>query len=234
LRRILQQTVQPDETVLWVTPEDQEQLPAGVLALQRSGLTIRKARDLCSYKKIIPALERYPESFIITLDDDLAYPLDTIEPLVVHYQNSTEILCRRAHKVTYDATGKPLLYNQWELETRDISGPDLFPTGGAGTLYPPGALAPEVLEEEVFARIAPIADDVWLFWMGRLAGSTVRRVGPRYAVRPWPGCHEQGLWANHNANGGNDRVIAALTARYGSPFGHGREGRGLDRVRLAP
>jgi hypothetical protein len=218
LRRILQQTVKPDETVLWVAPEDREQLPAGVLALQRSGLTIRDARDLRSYKKIIPALEHYPDSFIITLDDDLVYPLDTIEPLIVRYQNPTEILCRRAHKITFDAAGEPLPYGQWQFETPDVYGPDLFPTGGTGTLYPPRTLAPEVLEEPTFTALAPIADDLWLFWMGRLAGSTVRRVGPRYALQAWPGCREQGLWVKHNANGGNDRVIAALTAHYGSPF----------------
>jgi hypothetical protein len=224
LRRILQQTVQPEETVLWVTPEDRERLPAGVLALQRRGLTIREAGELRSYKKIVPALEHYPESFIITLDDDLAYPLNTIEPLVVDYRSPTEILCRRAHKVTFDAAGKPLPYQQWQFETSDVSGSDIFPTGGAGTLYPPRTLAPEVSEEPTFTTLAPIADDVWLFWMGRLAGSAVRRVGPRYALQPWPGCHEQGLWVTHNANGGNDRVIAALTARYGTPFGQGSPG----------
>ena len=221
LRRILQQTVQPDETVLWVTPEDRAQLPAGVLALQRSGLTIREVRDLRSYKKIIPALEHYPESFIITLDDDMAYPLDIIEPLIIHYRSPTEILCRRAHKVTCDAVGNPLPYNQWQFETPNVSGPDLFPTGCAGILYPPRTLAPEVLEEPTFTTLAPTGDNVWLFWMGRLAGSTVRRIDPHYALQLWPGCHEQGLWVNHNANGGNDRAIAALTARYGSPFGQG-------------
>jgi hypothetical protein len=221
LRRILQQSVQPDEAVLWISTEDRQHLPEGVLALQRSGLTVRETRDIRSYKKIIPTLEHYPDSFIITLDDDLVYPLDTIEPLVVQYRSPTEILCRRAHKIFYDAVGKPLPYNQWQLETSDESAPDLFPTGGAGALYPPRTLASEVLEEPTFTTLAPMADDIWLFWMGRLAGSTVRRVGSRYALVPWPGCHEQGLWVNENANGGNDRVITALTARYGSPFGQG-------------
>jgi hypothetical protein len=221
LRRILQQSVQPDETVLWLTEEDKKQLPRGVLALQRCGLTIRVTRDLRSYKKFIPSLEHYPDSFIITLDDDLAYPLEVIEPLIVHYRSPIEILCRRAHKITYDATGKPLPYSQWQFETADESGPDLFPTGGSGVLYPPRTLAPEVLDASTFSTLAPLADDVWLFWMERLAGTTIRRVGPRYALQPWPGCHEQGLWVNHNANGGNDRVIAALTARYGLPSGQG-------------
>jgi hypothetical protein len=155
LRRILQQSIQPDETVLWLAEKDKERLSEGVLALQRCGLTIRITKDIRSYKKIIPALEHYPDSFIITLDDDIAYPLDTIEPLVVHYRSSTEILCRRAHKITYDAIGKLLPYNQWQHETLDESGPDLFPTGCGGTLYPPRTLSSEVLQEPYLARLRP-------------------------------------------------------------------------------
>ncbi len=115
LRRILQQSVQPDETVLWVSTRDRQHLPEGVLALQRSGLTIRETRDVRSYKKIIPTLEHYPESFIITLDDDTAYPLDTIEPLVINYRSPSEILCRRANQITFDDSGKPKPYSQWQF-----------------------------------------------------------------------------------------------------------------------
>ena len=239
LRRILQQSVQPDETVLWVSPEDRQHLPEGVLALQHSGLTIRETRDIRSYKKIIPALEHYPDSFVITLDDDTAYPLDTIEPLIANYRSPSEILCRRAHRVMFDESGCPKPYNQWKWETSHESGWDLVATGGAGSLYPPHSLAREVLDEATFTVLAPFADDIWLFWMEHLAGSTVRRVGPRYALQPWPGCNEQGLWVNYNANDGNDRVIAALTARYGSPFEHGpvsgptREREGTDCLRGA-
>jgi hypothetical protein len=217
LRRILQQSVQPDDTILWIAPEDLQHLPKGVLALRHSGLTIRETRDIRSYKKIIPALQNYPDSFIITLDDDLAYPLDTIEPLVTNYRSSSEILCRRAHRITFDDSGNLKPYNQWQFESPRESGSDLFATGGAGALYPPRCLAPEVLDEATFTTLAPLADDIWLFWMEHLAGSALRRVGLRHAPQPWPGCNEQGLWVNHNAQGGNDRVIAALTARYGLP-----------------
>ena len=87
-----------------------------------------------------------------------------------------------------------------------------------GILYPPGALAPEVLNESVFTALAPFTDDIWLFWMARLAGSVVRKVGSKRAQRMWPGCDEQGLAVTCNMNGGNDIAIAALTERYGSPL----------------
>jgi hypothetical protein len=108
-------------------------------------------------------------------------------------------------------------------------------SGVGGVLYPPGSLAPEVLDEATFVALAPLADDIWLFWMERIAGSAIRRLGARYALRPWPGCHEQGLWVTENENGGNDWVIAALTAHYGWPHGHGmvrvsNEARGRERT----
>lgn len=218
LRRILQQSVEPDETVLWVSPEDRRQLPEGVLALQHCGLTVRVSKEIRSYMKIIPTLERYPDSFIVTLDDDTAYPLDTVETLVAAYRTNKEILCRRAHRITFDESGNPKPYTQWEFETPQESGSDFFATGVGGVLYPPNSLASETLNEAAFTLLAPFADDLWLFWMGRLSGSRVRRVGPRYPLQTWPGCHEQGLWANHNEAGGNDPVVVALIARYGSPF----------------
>ena len=218
LRRILQQSVEPDETVLWVSPEARQLLPDGVLELQHSGLTIRETRDIRSYTKIIPTLTHYPDSFIVTFDDDTAYPLDVIEVFVANYRSNREILCRRAHKVTFREDGSPDYYTHWQFETPQEEGDDLFPTGVGGIFYPPHSLAPDVFDEATFTSLAPFADDVWLYWMERRAGSTVRRVGPRYALQTWPGCNEQGLFVRHNADGGNDPVIAALIAHFGAPF----------------
>jgi hypothetical protein len=221
LRRILDQTMMPDETVLWISPEDSEYLPDGVTELQLSRLSIQITKDLGSYKKIIPALKRYPDSFIITLDDDQIYPRDVIEPLVTNYRSPTEILCRRAHEVQFDSNGRPLPYLQWRLEIHDKhDGPNLFPTSGAGVLYPPKVLAPQVLDEAQIQRLAPTSDDIWLFWMGRLAGRKVRLVGRPWPLAMWPGSDEVQLAYGNTTGGGNDRAIVAMMAHYGSPFDH--------------
>ncbi|TDV14401.1 class I SAM-dependent methyltransferase [Paraburkholderia caballeronis] len=217
LRRILQQSVTPDETVLWISAKDSEHLPDGVVQLQRNGLSIQITSDIGSYKKIIPALKRYPDSFILTLDDDQIYPLDVIEPLVACYRSPSEILCRRAHRIRFDADGKPLPYMQWQHEYQDDEeSPDLFATGVCGVLYPPKSLAPQVLDDEQFKRLAPRADDIWLFWMGRLAGSKVRRVGRHWQNVMWPGAEASSLM-HYNWNGGNDAQIAAMIMQYGFP-----------------
>lgn len=217
LRRILQQSVAPDETVLWVSPQDAAVLPRGVVELQRSGLTIQVTKDLRSYTKIIPALQRYPGSFILTLDDDQIYPLDVIEPLIANYRSPFEILCRRAHRITFGAEGKPLPYMQWQHEYQEDSDcPDLFATGVCGVLYPPRVLPKEVMDEVQFLRLAPYADDVWLYWMARRAKRKIRRVGRFWQNVMWPGAETASLMS-HNWSGGNDEQIAAMIEHFGFP-----------------
>ncbi|WP_250865918.1 class I SAM-dependent methyltransferase [Caballeronia sp. INSB1] len=217
LRRILQQSVVPDETVLWISPRDAEHLPSSVIELQRCGLSIQITKDIRSYKKIIPALKQYPESFIITLDDDQIYPLDVLEPLIANYRSPTEVLCRRAHRIKFDERGAPLPYMQWQHEHQENDDcPDLFATGVCGILYPPHVLPPETLDEAKFLQLAPHADDIWLYWMARLANRNIRLVGRPWQNVMWPGAETSSLM-NFNWNGGNDTQIAAMVEHFGVP-----------------
>ena len=102
-------------------------------------------RRLRSYKKIIPALEAFPQAFIVTADDDLYYPRDWLTKLVGGFApNERVIACVRAHKPEMSrGTFGPYSSWTWEFVTSGEVRDDLFPTGGAGALYPPGSLAPE-------------------------------------------------------------------------------------------
>jgi len=71
IKCLLRQTVKPDAIVLWIASGDRSKLPDAVTRLERDGLTIACCDNLRSYKKIIPALERYPNAFIVAADDDL-------------------------------------------------------------------------------------------------------------------------------------------------------------------
>lgn len=220
LLRLLQQTAQPDILVLWVSPEDNEKLPPGVVALEKHGLTIRLARDLGPFTKIIPALREHPDDFIITVDDDQIYPLELVEQLTRPYRSPKEILCRRAHEVALGANREILPYHQWHYEIQDQrDGADIFFTGVSGVLYPPRSLSEKVFDENAFTSLTPKADDVWLYWMALLNGCTVRRVGPPGRIVDWPGSQDGALWYENVANGGNDRQIAAMVKAYGLPLG---------------
>jgi len=218
LKCLLAQSIKADRTILWIAHEDMASLPKSITGLQAHGLEIRPCKDIRSYKKIIPALVAFPEAFIATADDDVYYSADWLEKMVSHAGSGT-IVCHRAHMVGFDEAGNLQPYDQWHFDEKSAS-PILFPTGVGGVLYAPGSLAPEVLEEAEFMRLCPIADDVWLFWMGRRAGSSYVTAGTNWSPVTWKGTQASALYLTNVGQGGNDEQIKGMIRTYGNPFGH--------------
>jgi hypothetical protein len=226
LRSLLNQNMRADAIMLWVAHADRAALPQEVLALQELGVGIRYCDDLRSYKKIIPLLQQAAQEgrqdFIVTVDDDTYYPPDWLARLVaqaVAYPG--HIIAHRAHEVRLDAQGAPLPYRKWNRRITSMQGlvPALiFPTGVGGVLYPPGVFHTEVLDEEKFRRLAPMADDVWLYWMWRMNGKLAQLVEgeshmPVFAQ--WPSSQSGALRASNAHQGGNDVQIRNMVAAYG-------------------
>ncbi|WP_406735721.1 glycosyltransferase family 2 protein [Thioclava sp. GXIMD4215] len=218
LRSILTQSVAPDEVILWLEPGHEEQLPPAIRALP--GLSIRSHEFLRSYMKIIPTLLAYPEATIVTFDDDVYYPRDWLERLVEAAKASPrQIMVHRAHRFTV-RDGQPLPYGAWQKNISETeSAADVFLTGVHGVLYPPHSLYKDVTRKELFMTLAPMADDVWLYWMARMQGTLIRHVGGRTRIIEWPGSQEVSL-KSFNINEetrGNDQAIAGMMGHYGLP-----------------
>jgi len=217
LKCLLSQTLKADAVVLWIAHEDASSLTNGILSLRPSGLEIRLCDDVKSYKKIIPSIEAFPDSYIATADDDVYYRSTWLEELVsARTGDKNEVVCHRAHKISFDACGKPLPYQEWDFDTSSVQrSPAIFPTGGGGVLYPPGIFDPQVTDKTLFTSLCPTADDIWLYWMMRLKGGTARRLGP-FRMMDWPGSQHVALWAV-NLSGANDYAIARMIEHFGFP-----------------
>lgn len=218
LGALLAQTVRADATILWLGQGDAERLPPEVLALRAHGLEVRETRDLRSFTKVVPALLAFPDAAIATADDDLPYPGDWLEGLTAAARGDARAVpCHRAHRIVL-ADGRPAPYAAWTRNLpRPERGPLVFPTGVMGVLYPPGSLHEDAARPDLFQELCPTADDVWLWWMHRMAGRTAAKIGGRARVVDWPGSQETALRAFNLAGDGNDRAVAAMTARYGLP-----------------
>jgi hypothetical protein len=219
LKSILDQGVRPDRTILWIAHADWDALTPEILKLRDFGLSIERCDDVRSYNKIIPALEHYPQAFIITVDDDLYYAPDMVRRLTEGYMSGPPVICaQRAHGIERRGDGRMAPYDTWEGYIAAPGEPPstntIFPTGVGGVLYPPGSLAPETTDRALFTRLCPKADDVWLYWMGRRAGSLYRQVGPIFSQIMWDGSQDVSLYSS-NAAGGNDEQIAAMEAHFG-------------------
>jgi Glycosyl transferase family 2 len=232
IKCLLSQSIAPDDVILWIADADKQALPNNVLALQRSGLTIEYTEDIGSYKKIIPALRRFPNAFIATADDDVYYWPTWLEELVNAYSpDRREILCHRVNRIRLGPDGLPLPYTNWDFEyDGSEASPLIFPTGVGGILYPPGHLHPDTVDDSTFRALCPSTDDAWLYCMGLRAGSQFRRTelgdlmargggsSSRMSMTPWPGSQEVSLWqSNVSQGGGNDQQLRTLFDRFGFP-----------------
>lgn len=219
LKTLLSQSIAPDAVVLWVAENDFALLPENVLALRGDGLAIETCADLRSYKKIIPALEKWPDAFIATADDDTYYWRGWLDELASEFHPSRlEVLCHRAHKVVLDGNGQPLPYPAWTIEIDcEPASQLIFPTGVGGVLYPPGALHRKTANRGAFLALCPTADDVWLFFMAHLAGAMARKVPSSTKVHSWLDSQNVTLFSLNVGKGLNDVQMAKMIQEFGSP-----------------
>jgi len=178
---LLNQTVKPDKIILWVAHEDKKNIPHIMEKLIEKGLEIRFCEDIRSYTKLIPAIENFPNDYIITADDDLFYPQNWFCQLMSgHKSNQRKIICHRAHGIKVDENHDPISYMDWDFciepngyfkhifpaQDKSVSchqRESIFPTGVGGILYPPKCLHKDTTDKELFMKFAPRADDIW-FW----------------------------------------------------------------------
>jgi hypothetical protein len=228
LHSLLRQSVQADRTILWLAHADIRLLPREVSDLQAAGLEIRATEDMRSYKKIIPALDAFPDAFICTADDDIYYWPTWLERLVeeqiVESTKTTEpvVTCYRAHEIELDSQGYFKSYNVWSQDVlKKENSKLLFPTGMGGVIYPPGILTHTASDREAAFTLCPHNDDIWLYWIGRRNGATYKTVGRSREFALWRGSQRESLFHINVELGGNDDQIRKLADRYGYPAGSG-------------
>ena len=175
---LLCQTKKPDRLILWLAreqfPEGVKSLPRNITNLQRNGLEIKWYKDIKSYKKLIPAMQMYPDAIIVTVDDDWYYKREMLEVLLEeHNQHPKDIICHMITHPYLDEHGRI----RSNVDNTDYRGQASFFNkilGGSGALYPPYSLYKDVLSEEIFMRVAPTNDDIWFWAMAVRNGTKVR------------------------------------------------------------
>lgn len=224
---IVQQHTVPNEILLWVSEADYEHLPNEIFQLQGivngAGTTFKicKTDDTGPYKKIIPAIENYRDHFIVTADDDVYYPSWWLSNLLREYKgNNSEVICYIAHEVTFKSDQKELMpYDDWiSCKKNDVDALLGFPVGAGGVLYPPNCLDKLVVRSDIFLKESPMTDDIWLFWMARLNGTTTKKTEKNFKVICWPSSQKVGLINENVKNNKNDENIEKMLKKFGWPI----------------
>lgn len=227
LERLLCQTLKPDRIVLYLSkdnfPNQEADLPVQLLEFKEYGVEIRWCDgDIKSYKKIVPALKEFPDDIIITVDDDIFYRFDMVERLYHSYlQFPHAISACRVHKMTFDKSGNLNPYAKWKkLYTDEILVPSmqLFATTGAGTLFPPHCLHNATVDESLFMRLAPNADDIWIKIMSILNHTPTVVVGRFGEIQCVEGTQENRLWDTNQVE--NDKQLQQVMEHFQDALGN--------------
>ena len=91
-----------------------------------------------------------------------------------------------------------------------------LPDRGGGNLLSPESLRSSVTDPALFSRLCPFADDVWFFWMARLAGTKQKRTERHSNLLWWEGSQDVGLFHENLWGSRNDTQIRAMEVFFGS------------------
>lgn len=162
---IMQQTLIPNRIVLTLAESQfpKRKLPKLIRAEIKKGLEIIWTEDIRSHKKYYDVMKKYPDSIIITVDDDTFYPATLVSDLYTSYNNFPScISCTLAREIQIE-NNKLLPYETWPHSINtDTPSLTTTPLGIGGVLYPPHSLNEEVFNKINIKKYCPNADDLWL------------------------------------------------------------------------
>jgi poly(ribitol-phosphate) beta-N-acetylglucosaminyltransferase len=192
IESILLQTVRPRSVELYLSDRvSPDAIPPALDRLRTLGLTIHFVPDVGPHTKLIYALADFPDTVIVTIDDDICYPSNTLSTLL-HTADRFPgtVVGNWARRLTLDRNGKvigvrdgalltpPSLYKAVEQAQHDgRPSARTFCYGTGAVLYPPCALDARVQNVEAFQRLCPTEDDIWFKAMALLKGTLAVHTG---------------------------------------------------------
>jgi hypothetical protein len=183
LYSLFNQSVKPDEIVLWLGeekfPQREHDIPKEVLIFKKFGLQILFCTDLKPHTKLIPALSMFPDDIIVTSDDDAYYDKDWLKILYHAYQSEpTVIHCHWGRHIPLTNSFMIKNYDCWR---KALTMPSYrnFALGIAGVIYPPHSLHTDVFRNDLFTKLCPTNDDIWFWAMSVLNGTKIRMINTK-------------------------------------------------------
>ncbi|MDR2787813.1 MAG: hypothetical protein LBD06_05545, partial [Candidatus Accumulibacter sp.] len=220
IETLLRQTVKANRVILWLAesefPNREKDLPEELLNLVSEGLTIEWCENLKSYKKIIPALKKYPNALICIADDDNLYSSDWLRKLYDSYLNSPNVISgARMRRIEFSSDGWVQAYGRWRLSTSSTPSFLNILTGVGGALYPPESFHEDVSREDLFMKLAPRGDDLWLWAMAVLNDRKIKATDDyEFVANPIAGSQECALWNVNGLDGENDEQLTNILENY--------------------
>ena len=218
IESLLSQTVKAGRTILWLAadqfPGGEAALPKKLLALRSRGLEVRFCDDdLKPHKKYFYVMREFPDSVIITVDDDVVYPPDTFERLLESYgMFPNAVSAMRVHRIALRG-GRIAPYSEWGYnDDAFYRSPSMqaMATGVGGILYPPRCIPDAAFDRSAIEETCLFGDDLWLKFHEVENGVPTVLAAPSRELRYVDGTQDGALWLQNKVEGMNDRQIWSI------------------------
>ena len=143
-----------------------KKIPWTINFLEKKGLNILWInKNFKSYNKLLPVKSKFPNSKIITFDDDVFYEKWRIKLLLEKSKNfPNAIIGFRGAEIKITKDEKIYPYLKWPKANINTPSKKLFLTGVGGVLYPPNKKFDLLIQKfSLASELAPTSDDVF-FW----------------------------------------------------------------------
>ena len=217
---LLRQTYKPNHVVLWLDHDNWSEgnIPKRLKKLERFGLEIRFCEDLKSYKKLLPSLEAFPQSIIITCDDDMYYSKNLVKILVTEYRkNPNRIYTLGGEVPTLGEDGHLLPFVEWPCPRTRREVTPFTPVGFCGILYKKELLYKDITNYELCSKLSPNADDLWFYMMEVMAKTRcvlIKRMEPYPVDFIYQKIHATSLTASNCGDNQNDVQLKNIMDYY--------------------
>lgn len=213
IQSIVAGNIRPGRLILWLNGDpDSQALTPQLKRLQRRGLEIRFAPNFGPHTKYFPYVTQFAEEGnpLVTADDDVIYPKDWLEGLMAAHQEAPDVIhCYWAMNISFDA-GRISPYLAWEMVSSSRPSARHFALGVSGVIYPRSFLLTLRSAGDIFMRVCPKADDIWLHSIAIRNDYKISQINQKY-VNPElvPFTQNIALHLSNHLASGNDAQIAA-------------------------
>ncbi|MGJ8734210.1 MAG: glycosyl transferase [Cellulophaga sp.] len=216
IKSIFNQTIIPEKIILWLHTSLKDNLPKKLYKLQSNLFEIKYSNLTCSHRKLIHSLKENPDKTIVTCDDDQIYRNDWLELLYDdHLLDSKSIIAHATTQIKIDENDNYLPFIKWRIKEDSKLHNCLLPIGAWGILYPPNSMSNIILNEELFLKLTPKADDLWFKGMS-LLNNTISKKSTKQPKQPIPiiGSQKESLQLENVKKNKNEIQWQALSDHF--------------------
>lgn len=219
IETIFYQTTKADSITLYlsVLQFPDKKIPIDLENQKNRGLNIEFVPDdLRSHKKYYYAFGKQKKNLVITIDDDVFYPSNTIESLIVaHCIYPNAVICNRGHQITFENYNVKKYKNWNHNYSSEVPSFSAVATGVGAVLYPPNSYHQDIFKTEIFKDICFHADDLWIK-MHTVRNNTKTlslRTFSRDLINVGKSQHVK-LVLQNSIEGGNDKQLSNMLNHY--------------------